>query len=149
MVTLCFCFFLHLRFSNLMLLLLHKPNRDHSFCTYVKLSEKLTLLIPDMHTYQGLRNVWFSENFVCVLNKWSHMWKYLCTGVPQNNYSEKFAKSIRKHLWWIPFLVKFKSIICMFIKKSLHQRYFSVTCMAFFWRAFSRIPSGNCFWIRD
>ena len=41
-------------------------NGDHSFRTYVKFSEKLTLLTC---AYQGVRNVSFSENFAYVLNQ--------------------------------------------------------------------------------
>ena len=41
----------------------------HPFITHVKFSSKLTFFIPDTHTYQGVRNVNFSENFAHVLNK--------------------------------------------------------------------------------
>ena len=46
-------------------------NRDHSFTTYAKFSEKLTFLTPIRTrtcAYQGVRNVGFSENFTYVLN---------------------------------------------------------------------------------
>ena len=44
---------------------------SHPLITYAKLSEKLTFLIRDMHTYvcvSGGRNISFSENFADVLN---------------------------------------------------------------------------------
>ena len=47
-------------------------DRDHSFSTYAKLSEKLTflpLIRARTYAYEGV-NVNFSENFVHVLNKW-------------------------------------------------------------------------------
>ena len=40
--------------------------RGHSFSTYAKFFEKLTFLRTG--TYQGVRNVSFSENFAQVLN---------------------------------------------------------------------------------
>ena len=45
---------------------------DHSFSNYVKFSGKLTFLTPlDTHTsaYQGIKDIYFSENFAYVLNE--------------------------------------------------------------------------------
>ena len=39
---------------------------DHSFSTYTKFYEKLTVLT----SWYGVRNISFSENFVYVLNEW-------------------------------------------------------------------------------
>ena len=48
--------------------------RGHPFSTYTKFSEKLIFLTPLIRTrtctYQGVRNVTFSENFAYVLNGW-------------------------------------------------------------------------------
>ena len=45
--------------------------RAHSFSTYAKSSEKLTFLIPLIRTrtYQGVRNISFSENFASVFDE--------------------------------------------------------------------------------
>ena len=50
------------------------PERNHSFCTYAKFSEKLTFFtLYPLHTrtcaYQGVINVSFSGNFAYALNK--------------------------------------------------------------------------------
>ena len=48
---------------------------DYSFISYPKFFEKLPFFTPLLRTRtfacQGLSNVCFSENFACVLNKWS------------------------------------------------------------------------------
>ena len=50
-----------------------KAIRGHSFSTYVKFSEKLTFLPPDVYMHvcvTGVRNAGFSENVAYVLTEW-------------------------------------------------------------------------------
>ena len=45
---------------------------DHLFSAYPKLPEKLISFIPwCAHLYQGVRNIFFLENFAFVLIEWS------------------------------------------------------------------------------
>ena len=79
----------HQRYLYLTLRAQHFLQRDHSFSTYVKLSEKLVFLTPNTHTYVSVseeRNVSFSENFVYVINERSQNMKDLLPFIKNNGW---------------------------------------------------------------
>ena len=110
-----------------------------SFCIYVKFSEKLTFT-PD--TYQRVRNVSFSENFVYLLNELSHPYSTsidtICT---KRHLGNLFGHKDESTKFWQRFLSKSpeenRQIFCNFYLPSSHQVLLVVT--------FIEIESG--FWL--
>ena len=87
------------RKGSVMRILKSEKDIDYSLSTFAKFPKELTFLTPirtRKSTYQGVRNISFSENFAKVLNKWFHT---------SQNPDRVFYRFL--NFWWNPFHSKY------------------------------------------
>ena len=93
---------------------------DHPFSTDVTFSKKLTFVTC---TYQGVKNVSFSEHFACVLNPCSLIWQW----TKKLSYDEnpRFIQIVTKRLIVSFFDILSTSMKVTYQKHQINQSYWT------------------------